>query len=174
MLRHLSEVTAFATLLNMLIDCTRTAWTSADIITDLKASGDWIVNLADDGIRVREAGAPEYQSIPLALTASSDEILALLQGGRRVRRPRFDVVIQPGLFLPRQLAPPGGRRFVRRGIWPSSTFWLRRRSTRPGAYCLCRERGAGLLLPCRENQDARGRPGSGPPGWRYRSSLFSC
>ncbi|MER8734484.1 PilN domain-containing protein [Mesorhizobium sp. M0018] len=69
------------------------------------SSGHWIVSLADDGIRVREAGAPEFQSIPLALTASSDEILALLQGGRRVRRPRFDVVIQPGLFLTRQLAP---------------------------------------------------------------------
>ncbi|MER9918741.1 MULTISPECIES: PilN domain-containing protein [unclassified Mesorhizobium] len=68
-------------------------------------TGDWIVSLADDGIRVREAGAPEFQSIPLALTASSDEILALLQGGRRVRRPRFDIVVQPGLFLTRQLAP---------------------------------------------------------------------
>lgn len=68
-------------------------------------TGDWIVSLADDGIRVREAGAPEFQSIPLALSASSDEILALLQGGRRVRRPRFDIVIQPGLFLTRQLAP---------------------------------------------------------------------
>lgn len=71
----------------------------------LASTADWIVSLADDGIRVREAGAPEFQSIPLALTASSDEILALLQGGRRVRRPRFDIVIQPGLFLTRQLAP---------------------------------------------------------------------
>jgi len=68
------------------------------------ASSDWIVSLADDGIRVREAKAPEFQSIPLALTASSDEILALLQGGSRRRRPSFDIGIQPGLFLTRQLA----------------------------------------------------------------------
>ncbi|MER9137677.1 PilN domain-containing protein [Mesorhizobium sp. M0830] len=65
---------------------------------------DWIVSLADDGIRAREANAPEFQSIPLALNASSDEVLALLQGGPRRKRPTFDIRIEPGLFLTRQLA----------------------------------------------------------------------
>ncbi|MER8647896.1 PilN domain-containing protein [Mesorhizobium sp. M0586] len=83
----------------------RGAWARLSPKPKQVSTGDWIVSLADDGIRVREAGAPEFQSIPLALTASSDEILALLQGGRRVRRPRFDIVVQPGLYLTRQLAP---------------------------------------------------------------------
>jgi len=68
------------------------------------STSDWIVTLADDGIRAREVNAPEFQSIPLALTASSDEILALLQGGPRRKRPTFDIRILPGLFLTRQLA----------------------------------------------------------------------
>ncbi|WJI53527.1 hypothetical protein NLY44_13100 [Mesorhizobium sp. C089B] len=37
-------------------------------------TGDWIVSLADDRIRVRDAGAPEFQPIPLALHATTDEI----------------------------------------------------------------------------------------------------
>ncbi|WP_292534462.1 hypothetical protein [Mesorhizobium sp.] len=69
-----------------------------------QSTGDWIVSLADDGIRVREANAPELKSILLALNASADEISAFLQTGLRQKRPTFDVVIQPGLFLTRQLA----------------------------------------------------------------------
>ncbi|CCV09520.1 conserved hypothetical protein [Mesorhizobium metallidurans STM 2683] len=68
------------------------------------STGDWIVSLADDGIRARDANAPEFQSIPLALNASADEVLALLKTGLRRKRPTFDVLIHPGLFLTRQLA----------------------------------------------------------------------
>lgn len=68
------------------------------------STGDWTVSLADDGIRVREANAPEFKSIPLALNASVDEISALLQTGLRRTTPIFDLRIQPGLFLTRQLA----------------------------------------------------------------------
>ncbi|CAN7412556.1 PilN domain-containing protein [Mesorhizobium sp. LjRoot246] len=68
------------------------------------STSDWIVSLADDGIRAREANAPEFQSIPLALIASSDEVLALLQSGPRRKRPTFDIRMEPGLFLTRQLA----------------------------------------------------------------------
>ncbi|UVK46527.1 PilN domain-containing protein [Mesorhizobium sp. AR07] len=86
------------------LDELRGVWSRVAPRQKKPSTGDWIVSLADDGIRAREANAPEFQSIPLALTASSDEILALLQGGPRRKRPTFDVVIQPGLFLTRQLA----------------------------------------------------------------------
>lgn len=87
------------------LDELRGVWTRVVPTKQQASTADWIVTLADDGIRVREANAPEFQSIPLALTASSDEILALLQGGSRRKRPTFDILVQPGLFLPRQLAP---------------------------------------------------------------------
>ncbi|MER9934318.1 PilN domain-containing protein [Mesorhizobium sp. M0088] len=86
------------------LDELRGAWSWLTPWQKQASSSDWIVSLADDGIRAREANAPEFQSIPLALTASSDEVLALLQGGLRRKRPTFDIRIQPGLFLTRQLA----------------------------------------------------------------------
>jgi len=86
------------------LDELRGVWSRVAPGQKKSSTSDWIVSLADDGIRAREANAPEFQSIPLALNASSDEILALLQGGPRRKRPTFDIVIQPGLFLTRQLA----------------------------------------------------------------------
>ncbi|MER8583585.1 PilN domain-containing protein [Mesorhizobium sp. M1423] len=68
------------------------------------STGDWIVSIADDGIRARAAGAPEFQSIPLPPSASADEIFAQLQTGPRRKRPTFEIQIHPGFFLTRQLA----------------------------------------------------------------------
>ncbi|MER8785955.1 PilN domain-containing protein [Mesorhizobium sp. M1006] len=89
------------------LDELRVVWVRFALKQKQSSASDWIVSLADDGIRVREADAPEFRSIPLALTASSGEFLALLQTGLRQKRPTFDIQIQPGLFLTRQLA---GRR----------------------------------------------------------------
>ncbi|MER9306975.1 PilN domain-containing protein [Mesorhizobium sp. M0496] len=86
------------------LDELRGVWTRIVPRQKQASTSDWIVSLADDGIRAREANAPEFQSIPLALTASSDEVLALLQDGPRRKRPTFDIRIEPGLFLTRQLA----------------------------------------------------------------------
>ncbi|RWC27338.1 MAG: fimbrial assembly protein [Mesorhizobium sp.] len=86
------------------LDELRGVWTRLAPKQRQATTSDWIVSMADDGIRAREANAPEFQSIPLALTASSDEVLALLQGGPRRKRPTFDISIEPSLFLTRQLA----------------------------------------------------------------------
>ncbi|MER9852196.1 PilN domain-containing protein [Mesorhizobium sp. M0106] len=97
----------FLDFFNWWLDELRAVWTRVSPEQKQSSNSDWIVSLADDGVRVREANAPEFQSIPLSLTASSEEILALLQTGPRRKRPTFDILIEPGLFLTRQLA---GRR----------------------------------------------------------------
>ncbi|MER8522699.1 PilN domain-containing protein [Mesorhizobium sp. M1076] len=89
------------------LDELRGVWTRVTLKQKRSYTGEWMIGMADDGIRVRAAGAPEFQSSSLALNASADEISALLQTGRRHKRPTFDILIQPGLFLTRQLA---GRR----------------------------------------------------------------
>ncbi|MGX5805652.1 PilN domain-containing protein [Bradyrhizobium sp. Arg314] len=68
------------------------------------STSDWTVALADDGIHVGKAGAPEVQSVRLPL---ANEISTLLHAGNRRNRPSFDVLIHSGLFLTRQL---GARR----------------------------------------------------------------
>ncbi|MER8615172.1 PilN domain-containing protein [Mesorhizobium sp. M0199] len=70
-------------------------------------TGDCMVSIADDGIRVRDANAPEFHCIPLPPNASANEISALFQTGAQPKRPIFDLSIQRELFLTRQLA---GRR----------------------------------------------------------------
>ncbi|AZO33069.1 fimbrial assembly protein [Mesorhizobium sp. M1B.F.Ca.ET.045.04.1.1] len=67
------------------------------------STSDWIVALADDGIRVGRAGAPEVQSVPLTPNAPANEISTLLHAGNRRKRPSFDVLIHSGIFLTRQL-----------------------------------------------------------------------
>jgi len=66
---------------------------------------DWTVGIADDGIRVHAAGGPEFQSPPLPLDTTSDEIAALLRSGRR--HPSVAIGIDSALLLKRQL---GARR----------------------------------------------------------------
>lgn len=90
------------------IDELRGVWSRA-APRQRKASGSgWTISLADDGIRVSETGAPEFQSHPLApplaLTASPDEILAVLKAVSRRKRPAVDIQIRHGLFLTRQLS----------------------------------------------------------------------
>lgn len=85
------------------LDELRGAWTHLSP-SQKRSYSEWTISVADDGIRVREAAAPEFQSIPLAPNATADEISALLQTGLRRKRPTFDIRIQPGLFLTRQLA----------------------------------------------------------------------
>ncbi|MER8409360.1 PilN domain-containing protein [Mesorhizobium sp. M1307] len=85
------------------LDELRGVWTHVSPEQKRSYSGNWIVSIADDGIRVREANAPEFQSIPLAPNALADEISALLQTGIRRKQPTFDISIQRGLFLTRQL-----------------------------------------------------------------------
>ncbi len=94
----------FLDFLDWWLDELRGVWTRVVPGKEQAPTGDWVVSLADDGIRIREANAPEFQSIPLALTASADEILALLQGGLRRKRPTFEILIQPSLYLTRQLS----------------------------------------------------------------------
>ncbi|RWD47027.1 MAG: fimbrial assembly protein [Mesorhizobium sp.] len=96
--------TEFLDFLDWWLDELRGVWTRLVPQQERSSTGDWIVSLADDGIRARAPNASEFQSIPLTLNASADEVLALLQTGLRRKRPTFDVVIQPGLFLTRQLA----------------------------------------------------------------------
>ncbi|MER8761471.1 MULTISPECIES: PilN domain-containing protein [unclassified Mesorhizobium] len=97
----------FLDFLDWWLDELRGTWTRVSFNPKRSYSCDWIISIADDGIRVRESNASEFQSIPLALNASADEILALLHTGPRRNRPTFDILIEPGLFLTRQLA---GRR----------------------------------------------------------------
>lgn len=82
----------------------RNVWARVVPTQERSSTSSWVVILSDDGIRVREVSAPEFQSNPLSLTASSDEVRALLQNGLRRKQPTFDLRIQPGLFLTRQLA----------------------------------------------------------------------
>ncbi|MER9615448.1 PilN domain-containing protein [Mesorhizobium sp. M0207] len=89
------------------LDELRGVWTRVTLKQKRSYTGEWMIGMADDGIRVRAAGAPEFQSSSLALNASADEISALLQTGRRRKRPTFDILIEPELHLTRQLA---GRR----------------------------------------------------------------
>jgi len=60
----------------------------------------WVIAIADDGIRVQLAGAPEFQSRPLDLDASVDEIAALLTA----KHPSVAVRIESSLALTRRLA----------------------------------------------------------------------
>lgn len=96
--------TQFLDFLDWWLDELRGVWTRLVPQQERSSTGDWTISVADDGIRVRDPNAPEFQSVPLTLNASADEVLALLQTGPRRKRPTFDVLIQPGLFLTRQLA----------------------------------------------------------------------
>ncbi|CDX21249.1 conserved hypothetical protein [Mesorhizobium plurifarium] len=66
---------------------------------------DFTITIADDGIRVHAAGGPEFQSAPLPLDATPDEIATLLRAGRRY--PSVAIRIDSALLLKRQL---GARR----------------------------------------------------------------
>lgn len=78
-----------------------------DVLTSLAPkqrrpkSFDFTISLADDGIRVHEVGRPEFQSPPLPLDATSDEIAALLHSGRR--HPSVAICVNGALVLRRQL-----------------------------------------------------------------------
>ncbi|TGR84231.1 fimbrial assembly protein [Mesorhizobium sp. M2D.F.Ca.ET.223.01.1.1] len=66
---------------------------------------DCAITIADDGIRAHAAGGPEFQSPPLPLDATSDEIAALLRSA--LRHPSVAVRIDSALLLKRRL---GARR----------------------------------------------------------------
>ncbi|MER9470752.1 PilN domain-containing protein [Mesorhizobium sp. M0482] len=86
------------------LDELRRVWTRVAPKQRQSPTRNSIVSLADDGIRVREFNAPEFQSIPLPPNASADEISALFQTGAQRKRQTFDISIERGLFLTRQLA----------------------------------------------------------------------
>ncbi|MER8887674.1 PilN domain-containing protein [Mesorhizobium sp. M0816] len=86
------------------LDELRAVWARVVPKQKLSSTSNWIVSVADDGIRVRETNAPEFQSIPLPPNASADKISELLQTAVQRKRPTFEIQIQPGLFLTRQLA----------------------------------------------------------------------
>ncbi|MER8963826.1 PilN domain-containing protein [Mesorhizobium sp. M0701] len=86
------------------LDEVRGVWTWVSPGQKRSCTGEWIINMADDGIRLCAAGVPEFQSIPLPPSASEDEISALIQTALRRKRPTFEIQIQSGLFLTRQLA----------------------------------------------------------------------
>ncbi|RWF70029.1 MAG: fimbrial assembly protein [Mesorhizobium sp.] len=86
------------------LDDLRGAWTRVVPGQKQSSASDWIISLADDGIQVVEAGAPQFQSIPLPLDSTAEEISMLFQTGRSRKQPTFDILIQPSLFLTRQLA----------------------------------------------------------------------
>lgn len=81
----------------------RAAWASLAPKTKQPKPSDITIGIADDGIRVQMAGAPEFQSPPLYLNATSDEIAALLRSGRR--HPSIAIRIDSALILKRQLGP---------------------------------------------------------------------
>ncbi|QIA22018.1 PilN domain-containing protein [Mesorhizobium sp. AA22] len=94
----------FLDFLDWWLDELRGVWTRTCPKQMQSSTSGWIVSVADAGIRAREADALEFLSIPLAPNATADEISALLQTGLRRKRPTFDIQIQSGLFLTRQLA----------------------------------------------------------------------
>ncbi|PBC08185.1 PilN domain-containing protein [Mesorhizobium sp. WSM3859] len=81
------------------------AWTSLARMTRQPKPSDFTTTIADDGIRVHAAGGPEFQSPPLPLDATPDEIAALLRSGRR--HPSVAIRVDSAILLKRQL---GARR----------------------------------------------------------------
>lgn len=93
----------------------RAAWTS--LFAAKQAPGpDWSIALCDDGIRVHRKDAPEFQSQPLPVDASADEIATAFGpetfGDRKApatlpiqrRALTIAIEIRDGLFLKRRLA----------------------------------------------------------------------
>lgn len=83
----------------------RAAWASLARRPRQPRPRDFTITIADDGIRVHSAGGPEFQSPPLPLDATPDEITALLRSGRR--HPCVAIRIDRALLLKRRL---GARR----------------------------------------------------------------
>ncbi|TGP85414.1 MULTISPECIES: PilN domain-containing protein [unclassified Mesorhizobium] len=83
----------------------RAAWSSVARKTKQPKPSDFTITIADDSIRAHAAGGPEFQSPPLPLDATPDEIAALLRSGRK--HPSVAIHIDSALLLKRQL---GARR----------------------------------------------------------------
>ncbi|MDX8525885.1 PilN domain-containing protein [Mesorhizobium sp. MSK_1335] len=83
----------------------RAVWSSFAPNARQPKPSDSTITLADDGIRAHAVGGPEFQSPPLPLDATLDEIATLLRAGRR--HPSVAIRIDSALILKRQL---GGRR----------------------------------------------------------------
>ncbi|QPC90773.1 PilN domain-containing protein [Mesorhizobium sp. INR15] len=80
----------------------RAVWLSLISTSKQPKPSDWTIGIADDGIRVHAAGGPEFQSRPLVLDATGDEIAAQLRTGRR--HPTVAIQLDSTLALTRQLA----------------------------------------------------------------------
>ncbi|TPM12571.1 hypothetical protein [Mesorhizobium sp. B2-3-5] len=59
----------------------RAVWWSLVRGPEQPIMSDWIIGIANDGIRVHAAGWPEFQSRPLDIDATSDEIAVQLRSG---------------------------------------------------------------------------------------------
>ncbi|TPM16330.1 PilN domain-containing protein [Mesorhizobium sp. B2-3-5] len=80
----------------------RAVWASLVPRAKQSKPSDWTIGIADDGIRVHAAGGPGFQSRPLALDATADEIAAQLRTGRR--HPTVAIQLDSTLSLVRHLA----------------------------------------------------------------------